>query len=257
MKELILVTGASSGIGYEMAKLLAAKKYDLILVARRLNKLEALKAELEKNYGITVFVFSVDLSEPKNAVNFYNDIKEKDLEVTMLVNNAGVGEYGDFTEIPMEKEIGMIQLNVSSLVVLTKLFVRDMKERNYGRIMNSASILSFMPFPYFAVYAATKAFVLSFTEAIRSELSNTKISVTALCPGPTRSEFVSKEMANSKSYKRLRLSDPLLVAKMGVNSLLKRKGTVIVGLQNKILANAPRFSPRSMTLMIAKFLAGK
>ena len=257
MKELVLLTGASSGIGYEMAKLLAAKKYDLILVARRLNKLEDLKAELENNYGITVDVFSVDLSKPENAVELYNEIKAKGLEVTMLINNAGTGEYGDFTEIALEKEILMIQLNISSLVVLTKLFLKDMRERNYGRIMNTASILSFMPFPYFAVYAATKAFVLSFTEAIRGELSKTKISVTALCPGPIRSEFVTNEMAESKSYRRLKLYDTAAVAKKGVNSLLKRKGTVIIGLQNKILANAPRFSFRSMTLMIAKFLAAK
>jgi short-subunit dehydrogenase len=257
MKELVLVTGASSGIGYQMAKLLAAKKYDLILVARRLNKLESLKAELENSHGITVYIFSVDLSKHENAVALCDEIKVKGLEITMLINNAGTGEYGDFTEIPFEEEIQMIQLNISSLVVLTKLFLKDMKVRNYGRIMNTASILSFMPFPYFSVYAATKAFVLSFTEAIRAELSGTKISVTALCPGPVSSEFVTKEMANSISYKRLKLSDPAKVANQGIKALLKRKGTVIVGLQNKILANAPRFAPRSMTLRIAKFLAGK
>jgi len=257
MKELVLLTGASSGIGYEMAKLLAAKKYDLILVARRLNKLEALKAELENNYDITVYIFSVDLSKPGNAVDLHNEIKAKGMEITMLINNAGTGEYGDFLEIPLEKEIRMIQLNISSLVVLTKLFLKDMKNRNYGKIMNIASLLSFIPFPYFAVYAATKAFVLSFTEAIRAELSNTKISVTALCPGPTDSEFTTTEMAKTNTYKRLKLSNPRKVAKNGVDALLKGKGTVIVGLQNKILANAPRFSLRSMTLKIAKFLASK
>ncbi len=257
MKELVLVTGASSGIGYEMAKLLAAKKYDLVLVARRLNKLESLRAELENNYGVTVYTFSFDLSKQESAVALYEEIKVKGLEITMLINNAGTGEYGDFTEIPLEKEIQMIQLNISSLVILTKLFLKDMKSRNYGRIMNTASILSFMPFPYFSVYAATKAFVLSFTEAIRAELSNTKISVTALCPGPVSSEFVTEEMAKSISYRRLKLSDAGKVAKQGINALLKRKGTVIVGLQNKILANAPRLAPRSMTLRIAKFLAGK
>jgi short-subunit dehydrogenase len=257
MKELILLTGASSGIGYEMAKLLAAKKYDLILVARRLNKLENVKTELENSYGITVYVFAVDLSKPGSAVKLYDEIKTKDLEITILINNAGTGEYGEFSKTSLEKETLMIQLNISSLVVLTKLFLKDMKDRNYGRIMNTASILSFLPFPYFAVYAATKAFVLSFTEAIRAELSETKISVTALCPGATGSEFVTKEMAESFTYKRLKLYDPAEVAKKGVNALLKRKGTVIVGLQTKILANAPRFSPRSITLRIAKFLAGK
>src|SRR6266496_4571930 len=254
MKELVFLTGASSGIGYEMAKLFAAKKYDLILVARQLNKLEALKAELENNYGITVYISSVDLSNPENAVDLYNEIKAKGLDITILINNAGTGEYGEFIEISLEKQIRMIQLNISSLVVLTKLFLKDMKDRNYGRIMNMASLLSFFPFPYFSVYAATKAFVLSFTEAIRAELSNTKISVTALCPGPVSSEFVTEEMAKSISYKRLKLSDAGKVAKQGINALLKRKGTVIVGLQNKILANAPRLAPRSMTLRIAKFL---
>ena len=257
MKEFVLLTGASSGIGYEMAKLLAAKNYDLILVARRLDKLETLKAELENNYGITVYMFSFDLSKPENAVNLYNEIKSQGLSVTMLVNNAGTGEYGNFSEIPIDKEILMIQLNISSLVILTKLFSKEMKERNYGRIMNIASVLSFMPFPYFSVYAATKAFVLSFTEAIRAELSNANISITALCPGPTNSEFVTKEIAKTNSYKRLKLSDPKKVARKGVNALLKGKGTVIIGLQNKILANAPRFSFRNMTLRIAKFLGSK
>ena len=257
MKEFVLLTGASSGIGYEMAKLLAAKNFDLILVARRQDKLEALKAELENNYGITVYMFSFDLSKPENAVNLYDEIKAKGLAVTMLVNNAGTGEYGSFLEIPIDKEILMIQLNISSLVILTKLFSKEMKERNYGRIMNVASVQSFMPFPYFSVYAATKAFVLSFTEAIRAELSDTNISVTALCPGPTNSEFVTKEIAKTNSYKRLKLSDPKKVARKGVNALLKGKGTVIVGLQNKILANAPRFSLRNMTLRIAKFLGSK
>ncbi len=257
MKELVFLTGASSGIGYEMAKLFAAKKYDLILVARRLNKLEALKAELENNYGITVYISSVDLSNPENAVDLYNEIKAKGLDITILINNAGTGEYGEFIEISLEKQIRMIQLNISSLVVLTKLFLKDMKDRNYGRIMNMASLLSFFPFPYFSVYAATKAFVLSFTEAIRAELSNTKITITALCPGPTDSEFTTKEMMKTKTYKRLKLSEPRKVARKGVDALLKGKGTVIIGLQNKILANAPRFSLRSMTLKITKFLASK
>jgi len=257
MKECVLLTGASSGIGYEMAKLLAQKGFDMVLVARNIDKLQKLKEELEANNKVKVRVISKDLSDVQNAIALYHDIKKLGIEITILINNAGVGEYGDFLQIPLEKELKMIELNISSLVALTKLYTTDMKSQNHGRVMNLCSLLSFFPFPYFSVYAATKAFVLSFTEAIRAELSDTNITVTALCPGPTDSAFTTDEMAGTNAYKLLMLSSPSQVAKEGIDKLLKGKSTSIIGLQNKILASSPRFSPRWLTTRINKFMASK
>ena len=164
MKEQVLITGASSGIGYEMSKLLAASGYDLIVIARRKERLEALKVELQAKYGVDVHVVIADLSIPGKAKEIYDNIKSKKLNVTKLVNNAGFGEYGDFTETSLERELEMIQVNIAALVELTKLFSKDMKDRHEGSILNVGSLLSFFPFPYYAIYAATKSFVLSFSE---------------------------------------------------------------------------------------------
>jgi len=184
MKELILITGASSGIGYEMARLLAAKGFDLVLVARRIEKLTSLKNELEKMHKINVHPIQKDLSQVSQAVDLFEEIKQRKLEVTMLVNNAGRGAYGNFSDTDLEMEMQMIALNVSSLVCLTKLFLQDMLIRKKGKIMNVASLLSFLPFPYYTVYSATKSFVLSFSETLAAELEGTGVVVTTLCPGP-------------------------------------------------------------------------
>ena len=213
-----------------------------------------MKSDLEKKHGIKVYVIPADLSDPANAANVYEQVRQSGMKVTMLINNAGVGVYGQFAETPLDEEIKMISLNISSLVILTKLFLPDMKAQKHGRIMNLCSLLSFFPFPYFSVYAATKSFVLSFTEALRSELSGTGISVTALCPGPTDSGFTTDGMAGSHAYKMLQLSSPTDVAHSAVKHLLRGSGTVVIGIQNKILASTPRFSPRWMSLLINKFM---
>lgn len=255
MKDLVLLTGASAGIGYEMARQLAAKKLDLVLVARRIDKLNQLKIELEKQHGVAVHVFQKDLSEARNAIVLYQEIKQQGLNITMLVNNAGVGMYGKFEETNLEQELAMIELNVASVVALTKLAVTDFKKAGRGRILNMASLLSFFPFPYYTVYAATKAFILSFSEALRTELAGTGITVTAISPGPTDSEFTTDGMWKTNAYKSLKLTAPADVATQAVKALLKGRGTVIVGLQNMILANTPRFSPRWLTLRINKHMA--
>ena len=175
MENTILITGASSGIGYEMATQFAAKKMNLILVARTETKLQQMKAELTKEYGIQVHYFVADLSDVNAAKDLYKKVQQENLVVTHLVNNAGVGNYGNFTETSLEEELNMIQLNISSLVVLTKLFAKDMVVRKSGRIMNVSSVVAFLPMPYFSVYSATKAFVLAFSETLAAELEGTGV----------------------------------------------------------------------------------
>jgi short-subunit dehydrogenase len=182
MNSYILITGASTGIGAEMAKQLAEKKYNLILVARSIDKLEKLKEDLVSNYKIEAIVLPADLSQTNGAQQLYNEVKSRLLNVTHLVNNAGFGEYGHFVETSMELELNMIQVNVTSLVVLTKLFAQDMVKKGEGRIMNVASIVSFIPLPYYAIYSSTKTFVLAFSETIAAELHGTGVFVTAICP---------------------------------------------------------------------------
>ena len=257
MKELILITGASSGIGMEISKILAARGHDLIITARRQERLDRLQAELQAKYNVKVHTCSADLSSAENATKFYKDITAKGLEVTMLVNNAGFGEYGDFFETPLDSELAMIQLNISSLVALTKLFGQDMKSRKRGAILNVGSLLSFFPFPYYAVYAATKAFVLSFSEAIRSELSDSNIRVSVLCPGPTETEFTSDAMLSTNSYKNMKMEGALSVAQKGADLLLHKNTTAVTGFMNKVVASTPRFSPRWLTLKINKHMASQ
>jgi len=257
MNELVLLTGASTGIGYEMAKELAARKLNMILVARSLDKLVALKAELEQQFGIRVYVIGKDLSKSENAIALYEEIKKMGLTVTILINNAGFGGYGDFAETSLTTELNMIELNISSLVALTKLFLADMKRQNHGRIMNVASLLSFLPFPYYSVYSATKAFVLSFSETLRAELENSGITVTVLCPGPVDTAFNTDRMLTTNAYAANKPTDPKLVAKAGVRAMMAGTGIEIVGLNNWFLANTPRFSPRWLTMKINKFLAGQ
>lgn len=255
MKELILITGASSGIGREMARVLATQHHHLILTARREDRLIALKEELENKHLIQVSVFASDLSDPQQAIELYDRIKHKGHKPTRIVNNAGFGEYGDFTETDLTKELEMIQVNISSLTVLTKLYARDMKSSKRGHIMNIASILSFFPFPYYAVYAATKAYVLSFTEAVRTELQGTGVHITAFCPGPTDTEFTTSGMLETNAYKSMKPVATADVAAEAVHYLMHGKGTKVVGWMNKFLVNTPRFSPRWLTLMINKHMA--
>lgn len=257
MKDLILITGASSGIGEAMARQLAAKKYDLILVARRIEKLEKLKSELSIQQGITVHVIQKDLSEVGNAYELYDDVKRLGLEVTMLINNAGFGTYGNFSDTDLEAELRMIELNVSSLVALTKLFLQDMLIRQQGRIMNVASLLSFLPFPYYSVYSATKSFVLSFSETLAAELEGTGITVTTLCPGPVDTPFNTDAMWKTNAYKANQPISPEKVAAAGVTLLLNGKGKKIVGFNNWFISNLPRITPDFIMMKIKKQLASQ
>lgn len=255
MKEYILITGASSGIGYEMAQQLAAKKFNLILVARSVDKLEQMQKELKTKFGIDVQYIEKDLSIPHEAIDLYREIKSENLIVTHLVNNAGFGGYGNFLETSLEKEMDMINLNVSSLMVLTKLFAQDMASRKSGRIMNVASLLSFIPFPYYSVYSATKTFVSAFSETIAAELEGSGVVVTTLCPGTVETPFHTPEMRKTNAMSANKPVPAKDVATAGVNLLLHGKGKKVVGFNNWFISNLPRVTPDFIMMKIKKNLA--
>ena len=232
MKQYILITGASSGIGYEMVQQLAALKYNLILTARSEDKLAALQQELSSKYGITVHYLAKDLSKTEQASQLYNDINTANYQVSHLVNNAGFGDYGSFLETSLEKELNMIDLNISSLVILTKLFAKDMVARKSGRIMNVSSVIAYLPFPYMSVYSATKSFVLAFSQTLAAELQETDVVVTTLVPGTTETAFISPEMRETNLVKSNKPSPVKTVATEGVKLLLHGTGKKIVGFQN-------------------------
>jgi uncharacterized protein len=255
--QTILLTGASSGIGLEMAKQLAAEKFNLILVARSIDKLQTLQQDLMAKEGIDVQIFAKDLSNKVNAISLYNEINSQNIIVDMLVNNAGVGLYGEFIETSLETELDMIELNVSSLVALTKLFAQDMVARKSGKIMNVASLLAFLPFPYYSVYSATKAFVLAFSETVAAELEGTGVTITTLCPGPVDTPFNSDAMLKTNAYQSNKPKPADEVAKVGIELLLNGKGKKLVGFNNWFISNLPRFMPDGLMMKIKKGLASQ
>lgn len=234
-KQYALVTGGSMGIGYELAKLLANDGYNLILVARNEGKLAWVANEIKGQYGVDVVTIPKDLFAYENAFALYEDINARGLQVDILINNAGQGEYGEFKDTDIRRELDIIHLNVCSLVVLTKLFLKDMIQRGSGRILNLSSIASKVPGPWQSVYHGTKAFVQSFTEAIRSELKDTGITVTALLPGATATDFFNKaDMNESKIVEEGKLASAEDVAKDGYKALMNGDDMVVSGFKNKL-----------------------
>lgn len=254
-KELVLITGASSGIGYELAKELASRKCDLVLVARSEDKLTQLAQQLKSTYKVEVHVVPCDLSSVEQAARLHDEVTQRNLRVTSLVNNAGVGIYGHFSDTDLTKELDMITVNVTSLVTLTKLFVQDMLIAKQGRIMNVASLLSFLPFPYYTVYSATKAFVLAFSETLAEELADSGVVVTTLCPGPVDTGFNTDDMWRTNAYKVNKPVSATVVAREGADLLLKGEGRRIVGLNNRIVASLPAITPHRLLMKIKKTLA--
>lgn len=257
MKPLALITGASSGIGLALAYEVAAHDIDLILVARNAGKLTEAKIDIERRYSVNVRVIVKDLSNTGAAKALYQEITQAGLQVDMLVNNAGVGIYGEFVDTPLDEELSMIDLNISSLVVLTKLFASDMKKRGFGRIMNVASLLSFLPFPYYSVYSATKAFVLAFSETVGAEMDGTGVVVTSICPGPVDTNFTTSAMLATNAYKTNKPLKASYVAKIGVKHLLNGNGNKVIGFNNWFISNLPRVTPDSVMIKIKKNLASQ
>jgi short-subunit dehydrogenase len=257
MENYTLITGASSGIGYEMARILAERKHNLILVARNFERLQSIRDDFEAKYSIKVKIFRKDLSTPANAEALYKEIQKENVQVEYLINNAGVGNYGQFINTSLQEELNMIELNISSLVVLTKLYSQDMVKRGSGSIMNVASLLSFLPFPYYSVYSATKSFVLAFSETVNAELEGTGVMVKALCPGPIDTGFTTSDMAATKAYKTNKPVNPEFVAKEGIKLLFNKKTKKIVGFNNWFISNLPRVTPDSIMMKIKKNLASQ
>ncbi len=255
MKEYIIITGASSGIGYEMAKQLASKKINLILVARSEEKLIKLQQELINQSKVDVEYLLYDLSEPNSAQDLYDQVKERNYVVAGLINNAGFGDYGKFTDMSLKKAEKMIAVNITTLVGLTRLFGADMIKKGKGRIMNVASLLSFLPFPYYSVYSATKSFVLAFTETVSAEMQGTGVIVTALCPGTVDTPFHTDKMRQTNAMIANKPMQVEVVAKVGVKLFLNGKGKKIVGFMNWILSNLPRVTPDKLMMKIKKHLA--
>ncbi|MCI2254111.1 SDR family oxidoreductase [Domibacillus sp. PGB-M46] len=248
MNKTALITGASGSLGLEFAKIFAEAEYNLVLVARSREKLEAF-ADAYSDTEMKLIV--KDLSRPGAAKEAADEVHRSGIHIDVLINNAGFGLFGPFDELSLEKQTEMMQLNVISLTELTHCFLPGMRERNSGRILNVASTAAFQPGPLMAVYFATKAFVLSFSEALAEELSATNITVTALCPGPTKTNFGT--VASVEKTKMF--SHPMLaaqVAREGVEGLLKNKRVVITGSKNKAGAFAAKFLPRSTTAKVAK-----
>jgi len=234
LKKHALVTGGTSGIGYEIARLLARDGYDLILVARSAEGLQNAAQDLELEGGL-VSTISKDLMVPGAAGELFEDIKTAGITIDILVNDAGQGEWGKFTDTDLDREIDLIHLNVIALTSLTKFFLKDMVSRGEGRILQLASSLSKAPSPYTAVYAATKAYVFSLTEALVQELKGTGVTITALQPGATDTDFFHKAGAQeSVVYKESDLYDPVEVAKAGYEGLLAGKDKVVPGTKNKL-----------------------
>ena len=241
-----LITGGSMGIGLELAKVFAENGHNLVLVARDPAELEQAKKRLSSS-GIDVVTISKDLFKPEAAFELYEEVRRQGLDVHILVNDAGQGQFGLFADTDIRRDLDIIQLNISSLVALTKLFLKDMLARGEGKILNLSSIASKSPGPWNAVYHATKAFVQSFSEGIRSELKDSGVTVTALLPGATDTDFFNKaEMEDSKiAEDKSKLSDPAKVARDGYDALMSGDDKVISGMKNKMMVGMSNMMPDS------------
>jgi hypothetical protein len=253
-----LVTGASSGLGVDFARTLAEKGSNLVLVARREERLQEVAAELEREFGVEARAVPFDLAQDQAPRKLYQTVIEKGLEVDILINNAGFGLYGQFLEQDWETEKDMIDLNVQTLVGLTRLFVKDMVKRNFGYVLLVASTGAYQPTPYYAAYSASKSFVLSFGEALNYELKESPVSSTVISPGVTRTEFheVSGQ-GRDNPYVRLTTMESSRVARIGIQALLQGKPSVVPGWLNKITAwFALRMPRRLATWAAARMMAG-
>jgi short-subunit dehydrogenase len=251
---LALVTGASSGIGLELATLLARDRHDLVVVGRTAESLERVAAGLREELHVEVAVVVQDLAAPDAHRAVARELARRALaNIDVLVNNAGFGVYGLFAETPLEKELEMLRVNVAAPTALTKLVLPGMLARRRGRILNVASTAAFQPGPLMAAYYASKAYVLSFSEAIANEVAGSGVTVTALCPGPTITEFQKKAgVESTRLFTGPLVSDARRVALAGYRGMMRGRRVVIPGIGNFLLAEAVRVSPRRMVTAIAR-----
>ncbi|MDH5543776.1 MAG: SDR family oxidoreductase [Nitrospinota bacterium] len=251
----VLITGTTSGIGLELSKKFAKERFNLVLVSRNGEKLNSQKEDLERNYNVAIYVIAKDISEPNAPEEIFSAVKNQNIHVDILVNNAGFNESGKFHETMLDNELRMVQVHIMALTGLTKLFLPGMIKNNYGKILNLGSTGSFTPCPMDAVYCATKAYVLSFSSALRAELSGTGVTVSTLCPGATRTEFAKKaNMENTLLFKIL-VMEPQIVAKIAYNQFMKKNRKVIIpGFYNRLLVLSIPFTPNKILEILSVFL---
>ncbi|EAW34077.1 SDR family oxidoreductase [Lyngbya sp. PCC 8106] len=248
-----LITGASFGIGETFAQELASRQTNLVLVARSKDKLDGLAQQLQEKYQIQAEVIAKDLTEPGATQAVFDEVTQKGITIDLLINNAGFGDYGLFAERDLQKQVKMIQLNITALVELSHLFLTPMRQRRSGSIINVASIAAYQPIPYMSIYSATKAFVLHFSEALWEENKDAGLHILALCPGPTESNFFeTAEFPSSLgSGNKKDLVPPEEVVRDALQALEKNQSTLVTGgFGNHIIANISRFVPRDMVVSL-------
>ena len=254
----VLITGASGGIGYELAKLFARDHHNLVLVARSGDKLARVATELQTHFGINVKTVTLDLATPPAPKFLFDQLLREAVAVDILVNNAGYGAFGDFAQMPEGEILGQIHLNIEALTHLTRLFLAPMLTRHSGRIMNVASTAAFQAGPLMAVYYATKAYVLSFSEAIANELRGSGVTVTCFCPGATHTGFAQRAgTEKSRLFKQLGAMSAERVALDGYRAVMEGRTLAISGARNWLVAESVRFAPRKMVTAISRWIAEK
>jgi hypothetical protein len=255
MPDTVLVTGASSGIGLELARCFAREGSDLVLVARTESALRTLATQLESSYDTTAHVYPADLAAPDAPQALYDRLAAGGLTVDVVVNNAGFGARGAVAELDLGRQLDMVQVNVTALTALTRLFLPGMLDRGHGGVLNVASTAAFQPGPYLAVYYATKAYVLSFSEALAEEVAGTGVTVTCLAPGPTETAFIERAgMQDANLFKAAAVMSPAEVAMTGYDAFRQGRVLEIPGAANALAAFLVRFTPRALARKIAAWL---
>ncbi|MGP0017402.1 MAG: SDR family NAD(P)-dependent oxidoreductase [Candidatus Sulfotelmatobacter sp.] len=253
----VLITGASGGIGYELAKLFARDHHNLVLVARSADKLTQVAIELQA-HGVTVKTVALDLATPPAPQFLFDQLQREGVVIDILINNAGFGAFGELAQMPEDEILGQIDLNIRALTELTRLFLPAMVQRRSGRIMNVASTAAFQPGPLMAVYYATKAYVLSFSEAIANELRHSGVTVTCFCPGATHTDFAKRAgVENSRLFKQLGAMPAEKVALDGYRAIMEGRTLAISGMHNWVVAQSSRFAPRKMVTAVSRWVAEK
>lgn len=251
-----LITGSTSGIGKAFANLLAQKGYHLVLVSRDAEKLNIQAEQIAEEYGIKVHMIACDLTQKNAAITVWQEVRRIGVQIHILINNAGFNECGSFLATSMEKEIEMMQLHMIFTTQLMKMLLPQMVENKYGRILNVGSTGSYIPCPYNAVYAATKAYILSMSKGIASELKNTGVSITTLCPGATKTAFAVKAGIEDSLLFKLFVMSPEKVARIGYKALMKGRLSVIAGIYNKLLVFTACILPKEVVNFICKKMYG-
>jgi uncharacterized protein len=251
-----LITGASGGIGYELAKLFARDHFDLVLVARSEDKLTQITSELRPR-GVNVKAIPLDLSDFSAPKSLFDQLQREKIAIDILVNNAGFGTHGEFAQTPESEILGQIDLNIRALTELTRLFLPPMVARRSGRIMNVASVAGFQPGPLMAVYYATKAYVISFSEAIANEVQGSGVTVTCFCPGATYTGFARRAGIEHSRLFSLGAMSAERVARDGYRALMKGRTLAISGAHNWLIAQSSRFAPRRMVTAVSRWVTEK